>query len=147
MFVSALNRRIQLILGVFVSEPSFKTASKGNRHVKDPLTCSFGQIVRRPLLLVVAAILVVLGVGGWGVSAGVQWWDEKAIASAQTEKDELQQDVADLTATKEAWVQAGMLDKIQRCGSENRPCVAVDENAGQFGPQGGPYDLRVLQGY
>ena len=105
------------------------------------------KLARWRLLGLVAASLAILGVGGWLASAGVQWWDERAIASAQAEKDQLQQDIADLTATKEGWVQAGMLDKIQRCGSDNRPCVAVNEDAGQFGSQGGPYDLRVLQGY
>jgi hypothetical protein len=95
----------------------------------------------------VVAILVVLGGGGWVASTGLQWWDEQAIASAQTEKDQLQQDIANLQANKAVWVQAGMLDKIMRCGPDNRPCVEVDENAGPFGYPGGPQDLRVLQGY
>ena len=99
------------------------------------------------ILGLVVVVLVVLGGGGWVASAGVQWWDEKAIASAQAEKDQLQQDVDDLKADRETWVQAGMLDQITRCNPGNRPCVAVDENAGQFGLPGGPYDLRVLQGY
>jgi hypothetical protein len=35
---------------------------------------------------------------GWLASTGVQWWDEKAIASAQAEKAELQQDIAALAS-------------------------------------------------
>ena len=95
----------------------------------------------------VVAFLAVLGAGGWLASTGVLWWDTKTIAQDQVEKDQLQQEIANLQANKETWVQAGMLDKITRCGSDSRLCVAVDENAGQFGPQGGPYDLRVLKGY
>ena len=96
----------------------------------------------------VAMILLVLGGGGWVASVGVQWWDEQAIASAQAEKDKLQQDVANLKADKETWVQAGMLDKITRCGPDNRPCVAVNEDAGAYHyTDGGPSNLMILQGY
>jgi len=99
------------------------------------------------LLGLVVGVLVVLGVFGWLVSAGVQWWDTKTIAQDLNEKDQLQQEIANLQANQASWVQAGMLDKITRCNPGNRPCVAVDETAGQFGPQGGPYDLRVLKGH
>lgn len=98
------------------------------------------------LLLVVAAILVVLGVVGWLASTGVQWWDEKAIASAQAEKDQLQQDVANLQANKATWVQGGYQDRITQC--DNRPCVAVNEGAGAYHyTNGGPSNLMILQGY
>ena len=96
------------------------------------------------LLGLVAGVLVVLGVFGWLASAGVQWWDTKTIAQDLTEKDQLQQEIANLQANQAAWVQAGMQDQIQRCSPGNRPCVAVDESAGAFGTQG---NLRVLQGY
>ena len=99
------------------------------------------------LLGLVAMILLVLGGGGWVASVGVQWWDEQAIASAQAEKDQLQQDVANLQANKAALVQGGYQDRIKRCNPGNRPCVAVDENAGPFGYPGEAQDLRVLQGY
>jgi hypothetical protein len=95
----------------------------------------------------VVAFLAVLGAAGWLASTGVLWWDTKTITQDQNQKDQLQQEIANLQANKAAWVQAGMLDKIEGCGADNRPCVAVDETAGQFGPQGGPYDLRVLKGY
>jgi hypothetical protein len=94
----------------------------------------------------VVAILVVLGGAGWVTSTGVQWWDEKAIASAQVEKDQLQQEIANLQANKATWVQAGYQDQITRC--DNRPCVAVNEDAGAYHyTNGGPQNLRILQGY
>jgi hypothetical protein len=98
------------------------------------------------LLLVVAAMLVVLGVVGWLASTGVQWWDEKAIASAQVEKAELEQEVANLQANKATWVQGGYQDRITQC--DNRPCVAVNEGAGAYHyTSGGPSTLMILQGY
>ena len=98
------------------------------------------------LLGLVVGVLVVLGVFGWLVSAGVQWWDIKAIAQEQTEKAQLQQAIANLQANQASWVQAGMLDKIERC--DNRPCVAVNEDAGTYHYSGGgAANLMVLQGY
>ena len=95
----------------------------------------------------VVAFLAVLGAAGWLASTGVLWWDTKTITQDQSQKDQLQQEIANLQANKAGWVQAGLLDKIQWCSPGNRPCVAVDETAGKFGTQGGPYDLRVLKGY
>ena len=44
--------------GLFLSEPSFKTPAKGNRHLNGALACSFGQIVRRLLFGLDAAGVV-----------------------------------------------------------------------------------------
>jgi hypothetical protein len=96
------------------------------------------------LVVVFLALLVAMG---WMASTAVLWWDTKAIVQEQSQKDQLQTEVANLQAARETWVQAGMLDKITRCGPDNRPCVEVDESAGPFGSNGGPNDYRVLQGY
>ena len=94
----------------------------------------------------VVAFLAALGAVGWLASTGVLWWDTKTIAEDQVEKDQLQQEIANLQANKAAWVQAGMLDKITRC--DNRPCVAVNQNAGSYHyTNGEPSDLMILQGY
>jgi hypothetical protein len=101
----------------------------------------------RRLVGATVAVCVFLLVAGWLASNAVSWWDTKSIAAMQLQKDQLQQEIADLQANKAALVQAGMLDKITRCNPGNRPCVAVDESAGSFGYPGGQQDLRILQGY
>jgi hypothetical protein len=103
-------------------------------------------LARWRFLGLVASSLTALSVGGWLASTGVQWWDEKAIASAQVEKFQLQQDVADLQANKTTWVEGGYQDRITQC--DNRPCVAVNEDAGVYHyANGGPSNLMILQGY
>jgi hypothetical protein len=94
---------------------------------------------------VMAAIagLVLLG---WLASTLVLWWDNGTIAAAQVEKAQLQQEVAGLQATQDAWVKAGMLGRLERCGPKARPCIRVDEGAGGFQSQGHD-DYRVIQGY
>ena len=65
-------------------------------------------------------------------------------ADAQVEKAQLQQEVAELQATHDAWVKAGMLGKLDQCGPKRRPCIRVDESAGPFGER---LDYRVILGY
>ena len=81
---------------------------------------------------------------GWLASTLVLWWDTGTIAAAQLQKAQLQQEVAGLQATQDAWVKAGMLGKLERCGPKARPCIRVDESAGPFGERS---DYRVIQGY
>ena len=81
---------------------------------------------------------------GWLASTLVLWWDNGTIAAAQVEKAQLQQEVAGLQATQDAWVKAGMLGRLERCGPKARPCIRVDEGAGPFGERS---DYRVIQGY
>ena len=92
----------------------------------------------------VVVFLAALGAVGWLASTGVLWWDTKTITQDQNQKDQLQQEIANLQANKAGWVQAGLLDQITQCGSDSRPCVEVNESAGSFGNQG---DYRVLKGY
>jgi hypothetical protein len=89
------------------------------------------------------ASLVLLG---WLASTIVLWWDTGTIAAAQVRKAQLQAEVAELEATHDAWVKAGMLGRVERCGPAARPCLRVDESAGPFGSQG-HNDYRVIQGY
>jgi len=56
----------------------------------------------------------------------------------------LETEIAALQANHDAWVKAGMLGKLERCGPKARPCIRVDENAGTFGNRA---DYRVIQGY
>ncbi len=81
---------------------------------------------------------------GWLVSSGVLWWNTGAIGAAQERKAELQTEVAELEANRDALVKAGLLAKLERCGPKARPCIRVDESAGGFGDRG---DFRVLLGY
>lgn len=79
----------------------------------------------------------------WWLGVGAMlWWDSSAIGSAQMEKAKLEAEVAELKANRDAWVQAGMLGKMEQCGPKNRPCIPVDENAGAFGRQG---DYRIVR--
>lgn len=88
----------------------------------------------------IMALIAALVLLGWLSSTALIWWDTDTINNLQGEITELQ-------ANRAALVRAGMLGKITYCGQTARPCIAVDESAGQFGPPGGPYDLRVLKGY
>jgi len=92
-------------------------------------------------IMAAAAGLVLLG---WLASTAVLWWDTGTIAAAQERKAELQAEVAQMQATHDAWVNAGMLGKLERCGPKSRPCVRVDESAGGFGERA---DYRVILGY
>ena len=83
---------------------------------------------------------------GWLASAAVLWWDTGAIEAAQLEKMRLQTEVAELRASYDGWVKAGMLGKLTTCGAQASPCMRVDESAGGFEGQGHT-DYRVIQGY
>jgi len=87
------------------------------------------------------AALVLLG---WLASTLVLWWDTGAIAAARVEKRQLQAEVAEMQASRDEWVRAGFLVKLERCGPKARPCVRVNEGAGAFGTAS---DHRVLLGY
>ena len=52
------------------------------------------------------AVLVLLG---WLASTLVLWWDTGTIAAAQLQKAQLQAQVAELQASYDGWVKAGML--------------------------------------
>ena len=81
---------------------------------------------------------------GWLVSSGVLWWNTAAIGAAQERKAELQAEMAELQANRDALVKAGMIAKLERCGPKARPCIRVDESAGGFGERS---DFRVILGY
>ena len=80
----------------------------------------------------------------WLASSAVLWWDAGAIGSAQVQKAQLEAEIAGLKANQDEWVKAGMLGKLEHCGTNNRPCIRVDESAGPFGEHG---DYRVIQRY
>ena len=80
----------------------------------------------------------------WLASSAVLWWDAGAIGAAQVQKAQLEAEIGDLQANHDAWVKAGMLGKIERCGPRSRPCIGVDESAGPFGEQS---NYRVIEGY
>ena len=87
------------------------------------------------------AVLVLLI---WLSSTVTLWWATDAIASAQARKEQLQAEVAEMQANRDAWALAGMLGKLERCGPKSRPCIRVDESAGAYGT---PADRRVILGY
>ena len=88
--------------------------------------------------------IAALAVLGWLASSAVLWWDASAIGAAQEQKGELEAQVAELKANQDAFEKAGMLGKIDHCGANLRPCIAVDESAGPFGEHG---EYRVIRGY
>ena len=92
------------------------------------------------LVAVGAATAVV----GWLMGSGVLWWDARAVAAARAEKAQLQAEVEEMRANRDGWAKAGLLEKLTRCGPKARPCIRVDEGAGQFGEQS---DYRVIRGY
>jgi len=94
-------------------------------------------------VMAVGAATVLLG---WLTSSGVLWWDGDAIASARARKAQLQADVAELQASYDGWMKLGVQQKVIRCGPKLRPCIRVDENAGQFGNEEDA-GYRVIWGY
>lgn len=92
----------------------------------------------------IAGLIVVLAVVGWLISHGLIWWDTGTVSQLQSDITDLQNKIVALQANHDAWVKAGMLDKIETCTPGDRPCVAVDESAGKYGPS---EDIRVLKGY
>ena len=80
----------------------------------------------------------------WSASSAVLWWDAGTIGQAQEQKAQLEEEISELQANREAWIKAGMLGKIEHCDPGNRPCIRVNENAGSFGEQS---DYRVIRGY
>lgn len=88
----------------------------------------------------IMALMLALVLLGWLSGNAVVWWDTGTV-------NKLQDQITDLRANHDAWVKAGMLDKITRCAPGNRPCVEVNEDAGAFGTPGGPQDYQVLKGY
>lgn len=92
----------------------------------------------------IVSVLLGLVLVGWLASTAVLWWDTGTITAAQLEKAQLQREVAELRANYDGWVKAGVQEKVIRCNPGNRPCIRVDEVAGQFGEQ---RDIRVIKGY
>ena len=82
----------------------------------------------------------------WLSSTVTLWWATDEIASAQARKAKLEAEVAELRANHETLAMAGMLGKLIRCDPGNRPCIRVDERAGQFERQG-QEGYRVIWGY
>jgi len=68
----------------------------------------------------------------------------RAIGAAQVRKAQLEGEMAQMQANREAWAMTGMLGKLERCGPKSRPCIRVDERAGSFGDHA---DYRVILGY
>ena len=92
------------------------------------------------------ATIAALAVLWWLASSAVLWWDAGAIGAAQVQKAQLEAEIAQLLATRDGWVKAGMLGKLKQCGADRRPCIRVDENAGRFEADGHS-DYRVIQEY
>ncbi|TLU70663.1 hypothetical protein [Lichenicoccus roseus] len=90
--------------------------------------------------------IAALAVLWWLASSAVLWWDAGAIGSAQVQKAQLEAEIAQLLATRDGWRKAGMLGKLEQCGADRRPCIRVDESAGQFEADGHS-DYRVIQRY
>ncbi len=164
--VHGLSRTIRTAVQGGVAESMFVAAETGASALKaatGPLLGRLDQVgttadqaeatLRRVVLWAswrllgwgVAAIaaLVLLG---WLASSAVLWGDAGAIGQAQEQKAELETQVAELKANQDSWEKAGMLGKLSQCGPRSRPCIRVNEGAGQF-ESDGHSDYRVIQGY
>ena len=85
----------------------------------------------------IMALMVALVLLGWLTGNAVVWWDTGTVNNLQSEISELQ-------ANRDAFVRAGMLGKLTYCGQTSRPCIQVNENAGAFGSNG---DYQNILGY
>ena len=81
--------------------------------------------------------MVALVLLGWLTGNAVVWWDTGTVNNLQSE-------ITELRANRDALVEAGMLGKLTYCGQTSRPCIRVDEGAGAFGSNG---DYRIILGY
>jgi hypothetical protein len=89
------------------------------------------------LLSRIMALMVALVLLGWLTGNALVWWDTGTVENLQGEITELQ-------ANRDALVKAGMLGKLTYCGQNSRPCIQVDESAGAFGTNS---DYRIILGY
>lgn len=96
------------------------------------------------LLLWSLALIAGVALLWWLAICAVLWWDSSAVGAAQLQKAQLEAEIAELKANRDAWEKAGLLGKVERCGPKNRPCVQVDESAGSYGKQS---DYRIILGY
>ena len=162
--VHGLNRSVRTAVQGAVAESMFGAAETGASALKaatGPLLGRLEQVgttadqaeasLRRVVLWASWRLLgwgvagiAALALLGWLASSALLWWDAGAIGQAQEQKGELEAQIAELQASHDEWVKAGMLGKITRCGERNRLCIAVNEGAGAFGEHS---EYRVIQGY
>ena len=162
--VQGLSRIIRIWVQGAVAESMFVAAETGASALKaatGPLlgrldqvgtTADQAEASLRRVVLWASWRLLGWGVAGiaalallwWLASSAVLWWDAGAIGEAQEQKAVLEAQVEQLQANHDAWVKAGMLGKIERCGTRSRLCIQVDEGAGAFGEHS---EYRVIQGY
>ena len=112
-----------------------ESAARAETALRRVVSWASWRLLRWIMALIAALVLL-----GWLSSTALIWWDTGKVNNLRSEITELQ-------ANRAALVKAGLLGKITYCGETARPCIAVNESAGQFGPPGGPYDLRVIKGY
>ena len=98
------------------------------------------------LLAWIVASVAALVLLGWLASSALLWWDTHEIGLAQTQKAQLQVDIAALQANHDDWVKSGMLGKLTQCGPISGLAFEVNEDAGAF-ESDGHNDYRVIQGY
>jgi hypothetical protein len=111
-----------------------KSAARAEAALRRVVSWASWRLLGWIMALIVALVLL-----GWITGNALVWWDTGTV-------NKLQGEITELQANHDALVRAGMLGKLTYCGQNSRPCIQVDESAGQFGPPGGPYDLRVLKG-
>jgi hypothetical protein len=107
-------------------------AERAEAALRKVVSWASWQLLRRIVGLIVALVLL-----GWLSGAGLVWWDTGTV-------NDLQDEIAQLQANRNALVNAGMLAKLITCGPDRRPCIQVDESAGAFGTNS---DYRVILGY
>jgi len=131
--VEAVQIATQPLLGKL--EGVTDSAARAEATLRRVVSWASWRLLGWIMLLMVALVLF-----GWVTGNGLVWWDTRTV-------NRLQDQISELQANHDSWVKAGMLDRLERCGADNRPCVEVNEDAGAFGTPGSPSDFRVLKGY
>lgn len=138
------DRGTQAIAGL--SGPFAETLAGLAEHA-DAAETALRNIVRWAGARLVGSVAAIVGAAlllWWLACSALLWWDTSAVGAAQVRKAELQAELAEMRATRDAWAAAGLLARLERCGAKRLPCVRIDKDAGAFGEGS---DYRVLRSY
>ena len=95
------------------------------------------------LFLRIVAGFLGLGGGLWLITSGILLWQQGRLVQLEDRKAVLSEELRHMEQREQDWKQAGMLQDMARCGSEQRWCVLTDPEAGSYGDHG---EFRILQG-
>lgn len=94
------------------------------------------------LFLRIVAGLLGLGGGLWLITSEILLWQQGRLVQLEDRKAVLSAELRHMEQRERDWKQAGLLQDITRCGSEQRWCVLTDPEAGSYGDRG---EYRILK--